>query len=170
MKKWKNIIIHHSASEWGSAKEINKWHIARGFKEIGYSFVILNGILTYDDYKNNRIFESMIGQIEVGRYLNLNEIVDANEQGAHAYGYNDDSIGICLIHNEKPYEPEMINSLHKIVLDLMNKFNIDVKNILGHYEVESDKPYCPSIDMNKFRFGLKMLIDAKNQSNKLKER
>jgi len=51
----------------------------------------------------------------------------------------------------------------------MNKFDINVENVLGHYEVETGKPHCPSIDMNKFRFGLKMLIDAKRVSNKLKD-
>lgn len=169
MNKINKIFIHHSASEWGTANIIRQWHLDKGWRNCGYHFIILNGILTYDDYKNNRIFDSMIGQIEVGRPINADPWLDANEQGAHAYGYNDDSIGICLIHDEKPYKPEMINSLHKIVLDLMNKFDINVENVLGHYEVETGKPHCPSIDMNKFRFGLKMLIDAKRVSNKLKD-
>ncbi len=42
-KEIKRIIIHHSASDFGDAKLIDKWHKERGWKGIGYHFVVLNG-------------------------------------------------------------------------------------------------------------------------------
>jgi len=75
LKKINKIIIHCSATREGediSASTIDKWHKKRGWKGIGYHFVVrLNGI------------------IETGRML--------NECGAHTKGENCTSIGVCYI-------------------------------------------------------------------------
>lgn len=150
-KKIKRIVVHHSASYWGTALDIDKWHKKRGWREIGYSFVIQNGVPTYDDYKNNRKFYELVGEIECGRKLNADPWLDAKEKGAHAYGYNSDSIGICLIHKDEKYDERMLSKLFQLVTELIDKFDIDIEKIQGHYELDKNKPDCPSIDMKEFR-------------------
>ena len=44
-RKIKNIIIHCSVSDFGDAELIRSWHVdERGWRDIGYNGVILNGI------------------------------------------------------------------------------------------------------------------------------
>lgn len=69
------IIIHCSATPEGkdfTVADIKKWHLARGFSDIGYHYVI------YRD-----------GSINKGR--------DESKIGAHCTGHNSHSIGICYI-------------------------------------------------------------------------
>lgn len=154
-KKIKRIILHHSASEWGTVLDINQWHLERGWQGCGYHFIIQNGIPTYEDYKNNRKFYELVGEIECGRKLDADEWLEADEKGAHAYGYNSDSIGICLIHKKGQYEDRMISKLFRFVVELVIRFDIEIDNIVGHYELDNNKPNCPSIDMEHFRNKLK---------------
>ena len=74
-KKTDYIFIHCSATKPSmdtDAKEIDRWHRARGFLKIGYHFVIKRD-----------------GTKEIGREL--------MESGAHVKSYNHKSIGICLM-------------------------------------------------------------------------
>ena len=69
------IIIHCSATPPSmdvGAKEIDKWHRQRGWRKIGYHYVI-----TRD------------GDIQEGREL--------DEIGAHCRGLNSTSVGVCLV-------------------------------------------------------------------------
>lgn len=150
MNKWTNVIIHHSASDFGNARLIREWHIQRGWKDIGYHFVILNGI----PYSNwHTPINAMIGSIEMGRPLDDDEWVESNEIGAHCLGYNNNSLGICLIHLTKFY-PKQIESLFALCDFLGQKFNIPVSRFFGHYEKDKGKPDCPGFDMDLFREAL----------------
>ena len=69
------IIIHCSATAEGkdyTTSQIKQWHLARGFSDIGYHWVI------YRD-----------GSIHQGR--------DESKVGAHCTGHNSYSIGVCYI-------------------------------------------------------------------------
>ncbi len=71
----KKIIIHYSATPDGedfSARQIRDMHLQRGFKDIGYHYVI-----------------RLDGTIEPGR--------PESQVGAHCLGQNASSIGICYI-------------------------------------------------------------------------
>lgn len=75
MRQIKEIIIHCSATPDGrdyTVSDIDRWHRARGFRKIGYHYVI------YRD-----------GSIHEGRPI--------AEAGAHCKGHNAHSIGICYI-------------------------------------------------------------------------
>ena len=75
MNKVMYLILHCAATPEGksfTAKDIDKMHKQRGFKKIGYHYVI-----------------DLDGTIEKGRA--------ENEIGAHCIGYNSKSIGICYI-------------------------------------------------------------------------
>lgn len=118
---WKKIIIHCSATTNGkvfSASDIDKWHKGRGWKGIGYNYVIKTD-----------------GIVEFGRALNL--------PGAHTRGYNTVAIGICLIGTDKFSEEQFIE-LRKLILHLMAVFNIPLDEIHGHREYA--KKSCPGFD------------------------
>lgn len=69
------IVVHCSATKEGldyTTADIKKWHLARGFSDIGYHYVI------YRD-----------GSVHNGR--------DVNISGAHCEGHNSHSIGVCYI-------------------------------------------------------------------------
>ena len=160
VKRWKHIILHHSASAFGTARLIDVWHRERGWLGIGYHFVVLNGYLTGKDAVAGRRFESLVGAIECGRKIDGDEWVQADEEGAHALGYNKDSIGICCIHNKGPYDIHQYDALMHLCEDLCKKFNISPDNVLGHYEVDEKKLLCPGINMVQFRDELKEALDA----------
>jgi len=75
-----HIIVHHSASRDVPASEIHRWHLERGWWGIGYHRVIRTD-----------------GSVEQGR--------DINDQGAHASGWNDKSVGIVLTGNFEEHAP-----------------------------------------------------------------
>jgi N-acetylmuramoyl-L-alanine amidase len=75
MRDIDKIIIHCSATPEGrhtTVEEIKQWHLQRGWKDIGYHYVI------YLD-----------GTIHRGRPESV--------VGAHCSGYNKNSIGVCYI-------------------------------------------------------------------------
>lgn len=167
MNKIKYIFIHHSASDWGTAKDINLWHLQRGFKGIGYHFVVRNGYPTYLDWHKKNLISDQVGLIEKGRPLNADEWLQANECGAHALGFNSESIGICLIHNNADsYNPVQLESYRKLTAGLALHFNIPIENIKGHYEVDPRKPLCPALNMNDERIILKNCIKLRPEFEK----
>ncbi len=152
MKKPERIIMHCSASKWGSALTINTWHLQRGWKAIGYHFVIGNGQPVPEMMQNATRWDSADGHIEFGRALDKDEFIEKDEVGAHAYGLNSTSIGNCLIgFGSKDFTRAQIRSAHKLVREQMKTFGIQIENILGHYEVDSKKPKCPGMNMASFR-------------------
>jgi hypothetical protein len=141
----KGIIIHCSDSEFGSSITIDGWHRKRGWDNIGYHFVICNGFVD-----NNLFLSCMDGAIERGR--------DIDKNGAHARGYNETYIGICLI-GVKDFTPKQFDSLKILVSQLQELYDIDNDNIMGHYEVNENKT-CPNIDMEWLREWLKEELNA----------
>jgi N-acetyl-anhydromuramyl-L-alanine amidase AmpD len=151
MRKINKIFIHHSASEFGDAKLITEWHKERGWSDIGYHFVILNGYRTSEDYKKKNIDEKLIGTVERG--------LDVSKVGTHVKNHNSDSIGICLIHDKDPYNEKQLNAYRVLVSQLAMVYGVSIENIKGHYEVDSKKPLCPSLDMNKEREIIKEMME-----------
>ena len=79
------IIIHCSATPEGkdyTVQDIDRWHKARGWKGIGYHYVI------YRD-----------GSIHKGR--------PEEQVGAHCLNHNKHSIGICYIGGTRPSQPPL---------------------------------------------------------------
>jgi hypothetical protein len=115
-----------------------------GWADIGYHYVINNGKIKPDYY-----LDCMNGSIEIGRPIDGDVKAESSEKGAHAYGYNSDSIGVCLIGKDK-FTPEQMGKLMDLISDLMTKFEIEPENVLGHYELDPRKT-CPNIEMDAFR-------------------
>ena len=104
---WQGIVIHHSASSFGTVEDIDRWHKERGWDGIGYHFVI------YRD-----------GSIHKGR--NINRI------GAHALGRNKDYIGVCLI-GENAFTIPQKQNLGILLKSLAREYSI--KSIQRHHEL-----------------------------------
>lgn len=126
MRKINEIILHCSATAEGKdyiVSDIDKWHKARGFKCIGYHYVI------YRD-----------GSVHPGRPL--------NEVGAHTTGHNTNSIGICYVggcakDGRTPKDtrtPEQKLAMYKLLYDLLNTY--PKATVHGHYEYANKA--CPS--------------------------
>lgn len=137
MRKIEKIVIHCSASGFGDARLIDKWHRARGWQGIGYHFVVLNGNRSDFFYRGDDD-----GKVEPGR--------DLTHRGAHAKGYNHNSIGICLIGNRSFTQRQLFQDLPQLLRELLWKYGLNVGNVVGHNEL-TDKKTCPNLDLELYR-------------------
>ena len=149
MREIKKIVIHCSDSGFGDVDQIRDWHRARGWRDIGYNFVITNGFL----FPKSGYDKSFDGIVQVGRPL--------EQIPAHVKGHNEDSIGICLI-GKVHFSFRQIEALIRKCHELMNEFNLDVEDVYGHYEFNPNKT-CPNIGMNWVRW---MLMWGSNEVKK----
>lgn len=124
------LVVHCSATPEGkpfTVKDIDQWHRARGFKGIGYNYVI------YLD-----------GTVHEGRDVNLIP--------AHVEGHNRDSIGICYIggcdaSGKKPKDtrtPQQKAALLELLKALRKLY--PNAQILGHRDFAGVNKACPSFD------------------------
>jgi N-acetylmuramoyl-L-alanine amidase len=139
LKKVERIVIHHTQGYDWNAEDVHEMHINQfGWNGIGYNYFIEKD-----------------GTIQTGRGLHI---------GAHARGYNDESIGICLAGNydDEDLAPIMEQSLYAICIHFMNMFDLTSDDVYGHRECQSPKT-CPglNIDMDKIRERLKKLQESK---------
>lgn len=125
------IIVHCSATAEGkdfTVSDIKKWHLARGFSDIGYHYII------YRD-----------GSINKGR--------DESKIGAHCTGHNSNSIGVCYIggcaaDGKTPKDTRteaQKNSLLKLLRELKNKY----PKVSIHSHKDFANKACPSFDATK---------------------
>jgi N-acetylmuramoyl-L-alanine amidase len=131
------IIIHHSKSELDFPAFIRFRHMyLRGWEDIGYHYLVGNGRLLT---KNGRVY--------AGR--------PEENVGAHAIGYNKNSLGICILGNFDRRYPELTQTsgLIKLLADKIRKYKIPAKNILGHHEIAGVNKSCPGkhFDMDYLR-------------------
>ena len=124
-------LVFHTAAVMGdpSAASIKRDHVdRRGWSDIGYHYVIRKD-----------------GTVEKGRREDL--------QGAHCYdgGMNPRSVGVCFSgHHGDRYHgvegehwtPEQEASWLTLAAKLVEKYGIDVSNVIGHVEAGAAKA-CP---------------------------
>lgn len=136
----KRIIVHCSDSSFGDAKTINEWHIhpPLKLKEIGYHFVITNGVRISKE-RYNLDFD---GQIQPGRAI--------EKAGEHCKGHNWDSIGVCLIGDTRFTAKQLYQTLPLLLANLMTKYQIPLSGIHAHYEYNPEKT-CPNIPIEQIR-------------------
>ena len=128
MRSISEIIIHCADTPAGrdnTVADITAWHKDRGFRTIGYHYVI------YRD-----------GSIHTGRPV--------EEIGAHCKGHNAHSIGICYIGGKsadgKRHEDTRTPEQKEALLSLLRRLNARFPNatVYGHRDFSS-KP-CPCFD------------------------
>jgi N-acetylmuramoyl-L-alanine amidase len=127
MRRITNIIIHCAATPPEmdiGVEEIDQWHRDRGWKGVGYHFVIRR-----------------CGLVEEGRSV--------EEIGAHVKGHNTDSIGICLVggKNEFDFTRSQLDSLDTLVNSLLKDF--PGAAVKGHNDFDADKA-CPRFNVQEY--------------------
>lgn len=132
-KTTERIILHHAAATNCSAEDIHRWHLGNGWSGIGYHFLVRKD-----------------GSIYRGR--------PEEKVGAHAYGSNHNSIGICFEGNfmEEDMPAEQIKAGQELVAYLKNKYNITT--VKRHKDVCSTN--CPG---DKFPFDEIANSEASNE-------
>ncbi|AWB77265.1 TPA: N-acetylmuramoyl-L-alanine amidase [Stenotrophomonas maltophilia] len=126
------IVVHCAATRPSmdvGVAEIRRWHLQRGFFDIGYHFVIRRD-----------------GTVEKGRNLDV--------PGAHVEGYNGRSVGVCMVggvseHDvnvpENNFTPAQFDALRKLLGEL-RRDHFPHAQIVGHHDLNKGKA-CPSFDV-----------------------
>ena len=121
-RRWKAIIIHHSAQNAGNMAIIDKYHReVKGWEGVGYDFVIGNGKDSGD------------GEVEV-TFRWRKQIAGAHCGGTPNNWANETGIGICLLGDftkTRPTYRQMV-ALRKLVRFLQNRYKIPVSRVYGH--------------------------------------
>jgi len=115
------VILHCSDSPHGrgdDAETIHQWHLERGWDGIGYSYVITES-----------------GKIQAGRPHYWTP--------AHVRGYNERSLGICLIGIDD-FTNEQIKSLIRLKDVLVKQY--PEAAWFNHYDLDPNKT-CPNMDL-----------------------
>lgn len=111
------IVLHHAAAKTASVTDVDRWHKQNnGWAGIGYHFYVRKD-----------------GKIYRGRPLNT--------WGAHVYGKNDVSVGICA---EGDYTTEQMPQAQKTAIaELLDYLKAEYPSakIVGHYEIGASS--CP---------------------------
>lgn len=122
MRSINKVIVHCSATPNHrdiKTDEIRRWHVEdNGWDDIGYHYVIERD-----------------GSINNGRPV--------SKKGAHCYGQNHDSIGICLVGNDQ-FMPKQFLALQALYDVLKNIFPI--LKVYGHRDF-TDKKTCPNFSV-----------------------
>ncbi len=100
-KSTQRIILHHAAAKTCSAEDIHRWHLNKGWSGAGYHFLVR---------KDGKIYR----------------LRPEDKVGAHAYGSNYNSIGVCfegdyMVENMPEEETK---AGQELVAYLKNKYGI----------------------------------------------
>lgn len=126
LTKISKIVIHHSHDDNHTLESIKKLHVSKnGWEDIGYHWLI---------DKNGNLLQ--------GRSEKF--------QGAHVFGNNQNSIGICLIGNLDEHSPsgKQIETLINFLQHKTKQYNISKQNILGHNDFPNVTKSCPGKFLN----------------------
>lgn len=128
MRDIKEIIVHCSATPEGkdfTVSDIKKWHLQRGFSDVGYHYVI------YRD-----------GSINKGR--------DESIIGAHCTGHNKYSIGVCYIGgvkaDGKTPKDTRTEAQKNSLLTLLRELKAKYPKASIHSHRDYANKACPSFD------------------------
>lgn len=121
------IVLHHSATKDGAVRDFDailREHLARGYKDIGYHYVI---------EKVNGKYIVIPGRAE-------------HDVGAHCINRNVDGIGICLVGNYEIDTPTEMQ--YKIIADLCKDImsRHPIKEIGRHRDYNATA--CPGKNFN----------------------
>ena len=130
----KSMIVIHCTDTPDSFNvkldDLYRFHVVEnGWTAIGYAYYI------------NRY-----GDIFKCRDLDGDGDVD-DEVGAHAYGFNRESIGVCL-EGRGQYTDAQWSSLRHVLAELIGKHGIKLEGIVGHCDLDSKKE-CPMFDVSQ---------------------
>jgi hypothetical protein len=133
------VIVHCSATpdllpsdanyDKFNITHIDQWHRERGFSSCGYHLVITRG-----------------GVIQHGR--EMYPLAASVEKGAHCYGQNYRSIGICYIGTKNPTEAQM-KAFGAIYRTIEKPYAISFKDWMPHNRFAAK--LCPGFDISEIK-------------------
>lgn len=128
MRDIKKIIVHCTATPEGrqhTVEDIKRWHLQRGFQDVGYHYVV------YLD-----------GSVHTGR--------DVSRIGAHCSGQNAASIGVCYVGgvDAKGQPKDTRTVAQKLSLrNLINELRRRYPGATVHGHREFANKACPCFDV-----------------------
>jgi N-acetylmuramoyl-L-alanine amidase len=128
MRTLNRIILHCTATPEGKhfdVATIRKWHLERGWKDIGYHYVI------YLD-----------GSVHEGRPV--------EKVGAHTSGHNEDSIGVVYVGgvDKKGKAKDTLNESQEVALvNLIQALRAEYGELSLHGHNEYANKACPSFNV-----------------------
>lgn len=127
------LVVHCSATRATAlvrASDIRTWHLAQGWADIGYHYVICRD-----------------GTLEPGRA--------ETAVGSHVKGFNQASVGICLVGGlgptgkpENNFTAAQFATLHRLLADLKRRY--PTAGIRGHRDFSKDLDGNGRITPNEF--------------------
>ena len=131
------LTIHHTGRNNDFPFFIQLRHrYLRGWEDIGYHYIIGNTRPFTED-----------GKLYTGRSEDF--------EGAHTIGYNQNSLGICLIGNFDKVVPSerQFETLFSLLKVKARQYNVPVENVRGHREFPGVQKSCPGrlVDMDYVR-------------------
>jgi N-acetylmuramoyl-L-alanine amidase len=136
----KYIVVHRTESKFGDIKLVDKWHRERGFDMCGYHWLIDNCFPTAASWRDRKPVFKNDGKIEIGRVFGT--------RGAHCKGFNNESVGIALV-GMRDFTSKQYTSLAHLIRRVKDAY--PDAEVVGHYELNPEKPNCPSINMDYLR-------------------
>ena len=113
------LILHHAAATSCTAEDVHRWHVGNGWAGIGYHYLVRKD-----------------GTIYRGR--------PEDTVGAHAYGANSHSIGVCFEGNyqvETDMPAAQLAAGQALVADIKRRWGIT--KVIGHKDVAGSTTDCP---------------------------
>lgn len=126
MREIHRLIVHHSASPRDvTTAQIRQWHVERnGWSDIGYHYVIEGD-----------------GALVVGRPF--------PQQGAHAKGANQDSIGVCVVGDNtvpgRGWTEPQVAALLRLVFACRTLW--PSIRVVGHRQAGVTETKCPGVEL-----------------------
>lgn len=126
------VVLHHSVSRpETTVDEIRRWHRARGFRDIGYHYVV-------------RLSDH--GWVwERGR--------PEEEVGAHCKGWNESTLGICVCgdYTRGPLPDAAFEVLCTLLRDILRRYQMTARQVTGHGRMPGQATACPGFDVDAIR-------------------
>lgn len=126
MRKVNLIVVHCSDSDvpaHDNPETIREWHLARGFKNIGY-----------------HAFIDKTGIIHPCRPEDL--------PGAHVKNHNSNSLGVCLSGRDpEKFTQAQFNALESWCRENCKEYGLEKSDIVAHNDLDPNKT-CPNFDLH----------------------
>jgi N-acetylmuramoyl-L-alanine amidase len=140
------IVIHCAATPPEmdiGLQEIRQWHVAKGWYDVGYHYIIRRD-----------------GSVENGR--------PHYAMGAHVKGYNQESLGICLVGGIKNLKENGGNRISDNNFTISQMLTLPTliemvaalyptAKVVGHRDLDNKKD-CPSFDVHQWLDAHKQLL------------
>lgn len=113
------LILHHAAATSCTAEDVHRWHVGNGWAGIGYHYLVRKDGTVYRGRPEDTV-------------------------GAHAYGANSHSIGVCFEGNyevEQSMPAAQLAAGQALVADIKRRWGIT--KVIGHKDVAGSTTDCP---------------------------